>query len=42
MPDYRSYRIPDGAYFFSVNLLERHPYDLLIRPIDVLLQAVKA
>ena len=36
MPDYRRYRI-----FFTVNLLERHPNDLLIRHIDVLRQAVK-
>ena len=41
MPDYRRYRIPGGTYFFTVNLLERHPNDLLIRPIDVLRQAVK-
>ncbi|MEI6069636.1 MAG: transposase [Methylococcaceae bacterium] len=41
MPDYRRYRIPGGTYFFTVNLLERSPNDLLIRPIDVLRQAVK-
>ena len=41
MPDYRRYRIPGGTYFFTVNLLERHPNDLLIRHIDVLRQAVK-
>ena len=35
MPDYRRYRIPGGTYFFTVNLLERYPNDLLIRPIDV-------
>ena len=34
MPDYRRYRIPGGTYFFTVNLLERHPNDLFIRPID--------
>jgi hypothetical protein len=41
MPDYRRYRIPGGTYFFTVNLLERHPNDLLIRPINVLRQGVK-
>ena len=41
MPDYRRYRIPGGTYFFTVNLLERYPNDLLIRHIDVLRQAVK-
>ena len=41
MPNYRRYSIPGGTYFFTVNLLERHPNDLLIRPIDVLRQAVK-
>ena len=41
MPDYRRYRIPGGTYFFTVNLLQRHPNDLLIRHIDVLRQAVK-
>jgi hypothetical protein len=30
-----------GTYFFTVNLLQRHPNDLLIRHIDVLRQAVK-
>ncbi|MDD5266682.1 MAG: transposase [Methylococcales bacterium] len=40
MPDYRRYRIPGGT-FFTVNLLARYPNDLLIRPIDVLRQAVK-
>ena len=41
MPDYRRYRIPGGTYFFTVNLLERHPNDLLIRHIDVLRLAIK-
>ena len=31
MPDYRRYRVPGGTYFFTVNLLERHPNDLLVR-----------
>jgi len=41
MPDYRRYRIPGGTYFFTVNLLERHANDLLIRHIDVLRLVVK-
>ncbi len=41
MSDYRRYRIPGGTYFFTVNLLERHPNDLLTRHIDILRQAVK-
>ena len=36
MPDYRRYRVAGGTYFFTVNLLERKPNDLLVRPIDVL------
>jgi putative transposase len=41
MPDYRRYRIPGGTFFFTVNLLERNPNDLLVRHIDVLRRAVK-
>ncbi len=40
MPDYRRYRIPGGTYFFTVNLLQRRPNDLLIRHIDALRVAV--
>jgi putative transposase len=36
MPDYRRYRVAGGTYFFTVNLLERSPNDLLVRHIDVL------
>ena len=36
MPDYRRYRVAGGTYFFTVNLLERFPNDLLVRHIDVL------
>ena len=36
MSNYRRYRVPGGSYFFTVNLLERHPNDLLIRHIDLL------
>ena len=31
MPDYQRYRVSGGTYFFTVNLLERHPNDLLVR-----------
>lgn len=41
MPDYRRYRIPGGSCFFTVNLLERYPNDLLTRHIDVLRQAIR-
>ena len=41
MPDYRRYRMPGGTYFFTVNLLERNPNDLLVRHIDVLRHSVK-
>lgn len=41
MPDYRRYRVPGGAYFFTVNLLERRS-DLLIWSIDALREAVRA
>jgi putative transposase len=41
MPDYRRYRLPGGTFFFTVNLLERNPNDLLVRHIDVLRHAVK-
>lgn len=34
MPNYRRYRIPGGSYFFTVNLLQRHGNDLLIKEID--------
>jgi len=40
MPDYRRYRITGGTYFFTVNLLERHNSNLLIRHIDILRHAV--
>jgi putative transposase len=41
MPDYRRVRIPGGTYFFTVNLLERYPNDLLVRHIDILRNAVR-
>jgi hypothetical protein len=36
MPDYRRYRVAGGTYFFTVNLLQRYPNDLLVRPIEFL------
>jgi len=41
MPDYRRMRIPGGTYFFTVNLLERYPNELLVRHIDTLRHAVR-
>ena len=40
MSDYRRYRVPGGTYFFTVNLLERKPNDLLVRHIDILRRSV--
>ena len=42
MPDYRHYRLPGGTYFFTVNLLQRYPNDLLVRHIDILRSEVRA
>jgi putative transposase len=42
MPDYRRYRLPGGTYFFTVNLLQRYPNDLLVRHIDILRSEVRA
>jgi putative transposase len=41
VPDYRRYRVPGGTYFFTVNLLERHPNDLLVRHIEILRAVVR-
>jgi putative transposase len=41
VPDYRRARVPGGTYFFTVNLLERHPNDLLTRHVDILRDAVR-
>lgn len=41
MPDYRRSQVPGGTYFFTVNLLERFPNDLLVSNIDILRAAVK-
>ena len=36
MPNYRRYRVAGGTYFFTVNLWQRFPNDLLIRHIELL------
>lgn len=41
MPDYRRARVPGATYFFTVNLLERHGNDLLVREIMLLRQALR-
>ena len=42
MPNYRRAWHPGGTYFFTVNLLQRHGNDLLLRHIDELRAAVRA
>ena len=42
MPDYRRVFHPGGTYFFTVNLLQRHNNDLLIRHIDLLRDSVRS
>jgi putative transposase len=41
MPNYRRAFIPGGSWFFTVNLLQRHHNDLLIREIDLLRETVR-
>jgi REP element-mobilizing transposase RayT len=41
MSEYRLLRIAGGCHFFTVNLLERRPNDLLVRHIDHLRAAVR-
>ena len=41
MPDYRRYRVRGGTYFFTVNLLERYPNDLLVRHIELFRATVR-
>ncbi|MGZ5069753.1 MAG: REP-associated tyrosine transposase [Methylobacter sp.] len=41
MPNYRRAFIPGGTWFFTVNLLQRHHNDLLIREIDLLRETVR-
>jgi putative transposase len=41
MPNYRRAFIPGGTWFFTVNLLQRHGNDLLIREINLLRDTVR-
>jgi putative transposase len=41
MPNYRRAFIPGGSWFFTVNLLQRHHNDLLIREISLLRETVR-
>jgi len=41
MPNYRRAFIPGGTWFFTVNLLERHGNDLLVREIERLRETVR-
>jgi len=41
MPNYRRVFIPGGTYFFTVNLLQRHDNDLLVREINLLRETVR-
>lgn len=41
MPGYRRFRVPGGAYFLTVNLLERRQ-DTLLRHVGALREAVRA
>ncbi|MFZ6758115.1 REP-associated tyrosine transposase [Undibacterium sp. Ji50W] len=41
MSNYRRAFVPGGTWFFTVNLLQRHGNDLLVREIDLLRQVVR-
>ena len=41
MPNYRRAFIPGRTYFFTVNLLQRHDNNLLIREINLLRDTVR-
>ena len=41
MPNYRRAWHPGGTYFFTLNLLQRSGYDLLVRHIDLLRDAMR-
>jgi len=41
MPNYRRAFVPGGTYFFTVNLLQRHNNDLLVREINLLRESVR-
>ena len=40
MPNYRRAFVPGGTWFFTVNLLQRHNNDLLVREIGLLRETV--
>jgi putative transposase len=40
MPNYRRAMVPGGTWFFTLNLLQRHDNDLLVREIDLLRRCV--
>jgi putative transposase len=40
MSEYRRAWVPGGTYFFTVNLLQRHANDLLVKHIDAIREAV--
>ena len=42
MSNYRRARHPGGTYFFTVNLLQRHHNDLLVRQIDLFRDIVRS
>jgi len=41
MPNYRRVFIPGGIWFFTLNLLERHGNDLLVRAIYAYVRRVQ-
>jgi putative transposase len=41
MPNYRRAFLPGGTWFFTVNLLQRHHSDLLVREIELLRQTIQ-
>ncbi len=41
MPNYRRHLLPGGTYFFTVNLLERYPNNLLTSNINLLREVVR-
>ena len=41
MPNFIRAYVPGGTWFFTVNLLQRHNNDLLMREIDTLRDVVK-
>ncbi len=41
MPNYRRAFVPEGTWFFTVNLLQRRVNDLLVQETDLLLNTVR-